>query len=86
MDLLKKIWPISFSQAKGEKDVFIIRLIVYIVAIVAVNVISAVVGMILGGGVLQIIASLVALVAGIIDLYCVAGIVFLILRFVGVFK
>jgi len=87
MDLLKKLFPLSFKYTKDVANL-IIGILIYIV-------IGAIGGVVLGligalAGILPIIGGLLGVVLGfigsIIDLYAVAGIVIQILVFVKVLK
>ncbi|MBE6594538.1 MAG: hypothetical protein E7644_01930 [Ruminococcaceae bacterium] len=80
MDILKKFWPSAFKLQKGEVRPFVIQLIIFVV-------VAAVLGVLMGflGGI-KIVGFIFAILGTLIDLYCTAGIVFSILRFVGVFK
>lgn len=78
MDMLKKIFPLSF----GASDVanLIIKILIYVVA-------GAVFGAIIGffGGI-PLIGMIVSIVCSLIDIYCLAGIVIAVLDFLKVLK
>ena len=77
MDLLKKIFPISFKAT--EKEAFIKALIIYIVA----DVICGIIGTLSQIPVIGIVLSLLSFIVGI---YATAGVVLSILVFVKVIK
>jgi len=87
MDFLKKFFPYSF----GIKDTsnFVIKIIVYAVAMIIGGALLGIIGWI-NSLLPQVVASLLGVVLGLlgslINLYCVAGIVILILVFCKVIK
>ena len=87
MDFLKKFFPYSF----GIKDTsnFVIKIIVYAVAMIVGGALLGIIGWI-NSLLPQVVASLLGVVLGLlgslINLYCVAGIVILILVFCKVIK
>lgn len=86
MDLLKKCFPASF----GTQDVagLVIRIIIYVVAMVVGGFLLALVGLITGwipiAGIF--IGWLLGLIGALVELYCVAGIVILILDYLKLLK
>lgn len=79
MDILKKVFPLSFKYV-GEVAQLVIGILIYLVAgIVA----GAVIGLLAQIPVLGIIFGLVG---GLVDLYCLAGIVILLLVHFKVLK
>jgi len=78
MDLLRKVWPLSFAVEKGDTKNFIIKLVIYAVAAIIFGVIFGLLGQI------QFIGFLFGIVGTVLDLYCTAGIVFCVLHFIGV--
>lgn len=86
MDALKKIFPYSF----GAKDTgaFVIKIIVYIVATIIGSVLLGLTGAITGW--IPVVGTLVGIILGaigtLIDVYCVAGIVILVLVYLKVLK
>ena len=80
MDFLKKVWPQAFGLKQKEVKPFVILLIIYVVADI---VLGAVAGLLAG---IPIVGLIFSIVGSLIGLYCTAGIVFSILKFVGVFK
>jgi len=75
MDMLKKFFPYSF----GAKDVtaLVIKIIVYVVAIIIGSVLLGLVGLITGW---------IPVLGTVILVYCVIGIVLLILDYLKVLK
>lgn len=78
MDLLRKVWPLSFAVEKGDTKNFIIKLVIYAVAAIIFGVVFGLLGQI------QFIGFLFSIVGTVLDLYCTAGIVFCVLHFIGV--
>lgn len=79
MDLLKKIFPLSFSFADTVANL-IVGILIYVVA-------SLLVGAILGLiGLIPLIGIVFQLIAGVFGLYCLAGVVIEILVFTKVLK
>lgn len=78
MDMLKKFFPFSF----GAKDVanLIIKIIIYLVIDV---VLGFVIGLLSG---IPVVGMIISLVSSLIGLYCLAGIVIVILVFCKVLK
>lgn len=78
MDILKKLFPVSFNAK--EKEPFIISLIIYVV-------LAVVGGLVLGflSGI-PVVGIIVSIVGGILDLYALIGIVLAILVFVKVIE
>ena len=74
MDLLKKLFPISFSYV-GEVAKLIIGIIIYVVIGIVGGVVIGLAGLIN----LQFVGVLLGLVGGLLDLYITAGIVIAIL-------
>ena len=86
MDFLKKFWPVSFKLKEKEVKPFVITLIVYVVIGAIAGVASLLSGIVFEALGLAFLGVLVGVVTSVIDLYCTAGIVFAILKFVNVFK
>ena len=87
MDFLKKFFPFSF----GIKDTsnFVIKIIVYAVAMIVGGVLLGIIGWInslLPAAVASLLGIILGLIGSLINLYCVAGIVILILVFCKVLK
>ena len=86
MDLLKKIFPISWKYQKEVKDL-VIGIIIYVVAGIIGGVLLAIAGLFTGIPVLgAILGILLRAVGAVIDLYVVAGIVIEVLLFTKVLK
>lgn len=78
MDILKKLFPVSFNAK--EKEPFIISLIIYVV-------LAVVGGLVLGFlSSIPVVGIIVSIVGGILDLYALIGIVLAILVFVKVIE
>lgn len=87
MDVLKKIFPLSFQKAGSVGDLIIGILLYLVVGIVAGALIwlaTMLTGWIPVVGAL--VAWLVGIIAAIIDIYVVAGIVVLVLAFLKILK
>ncbi|MCQ2427510.1 MAG: hypothetical protein MJ137_03775 [Clostridia bacterium] len=80
MDFLKKFWPHPFKLEKKVVKPFVIMLIIYVAVTVAASIISGVLSFV------PVLGWILSIVSWLVDLYCTAGIVFSILKFVGVFK
>ena len=89
MDILKKLFPLSWAKNKDITEL-VIKVIVYIVMAIIAGAVLWVAGMInawlpgnfLGG----LIGWILGLIGGIVELYTVAGIVFLFLVHFNVIK
>ena len=87
MDFLKKFFPFSF----GIKDTanFVVKIIVYVVAMIIGGVLLGIIGWLnslLPAGLAGLIGIILGLIGSLINLYCTAGIVVLILVFCKVLK
>lgn len=78
MELLKKIFPLSFDV----KDVanLIIRILIYLVAGIVIGFVLKIVSII------PIVNLVVGLVGGVVELYIAAGIVIAVLDFLNILK
>lgn len=86
MDLLKKIFPISWKYKNEVKDL-VIGIIIYLVAGIIGGVLLAIAGLFTGIPVLgAILGILLRAVGALIDIYVIAGIVIEILLFAKVIK
>ncbi len=76
MDMLKKIFPLSFGA--GDVAGLIIKILIYLVA-------GFVFGAVIGffGGI-PLIGLIVKIVCGLIDIYCLAGIIITVLDFLKI--
>ena len=85
MDLLKKIWPMSFKNNDSVQNL-VIGVVIYAVAAIIAGLILGVSGLV-AGLMPEMLGKLIGLVLGaigsLIDLYCVGGIVF---KFLAYFK
>ncbi len=79
MDTLKQIFPLSFKYTKDVANL-IIGILIYIVVGIIGGILIGIVGLI------PFIGFVVGLLGGLLDLYCVAGIVIQILVFAKVLK
>jgi len=84
MDVLKKIWFLSFKTKNEVKDL-IIPVIIYVVAPTVLSIIAGIFYRIPG---LSILGYLLSAVSGLFGLYCTAGAAFTFLNYfkVGPFK
>ena len=86
MDMLKKFFPYSF----GAKDVtaLVIKIIVYVVAMVAGGLLLGLIGLISGW--IPVLGAIIGWILGaigtVIEVYCVIGIVLSILDYLKVLK
>ena len=79
MDLLKKVFPLSFKYADTVANL-VIGILIYVVA-------GAVVGAILGWlSLIPILGLIFSLVSTVLGIYCLAGIVIEVLLFAKVLK
>ncbi len=79
MDILKKIWPFSFT-AKKDIAALIISLVVHVVA-------SIVIGFVIGIlAKIPVVGVIVGLVGGLVGLYFLVGIVLLLLDYFKILK
>ncbi len=79
MDILKKIFPLSFKFTQDVANL-IIGIIIYVVG-------GAVAGVLIGVlSHLVIVGPIIAIVGSLVDIYCVAGIVIQVLAFTKVLK
>ena len=83
MNFLKKFFPLSFKMAKDTKS-FIWGIVIYVVAPMIMGLVTAIIGFIPFIGFL--LAAVLGFVGGLLGLYCLAGLVFLILVFAKVIK
>ena len=87
MDLLKKIFPLSWKYKKDAKDL-IIGIIIYLVAGAIAGVLITVATKIAGllGAIGGLLAAVIGAVGGLIGLYVLIGIVLEVLLFTKVLK
>ncbi len=79
MELLKKIFPLSFKFSDSVANL-VIGILIYLVA-------GAVAGVAIGLlAKIPVVGILIGLVGGLVDLYCLAGIVIQVLDFCKVLK
>ena len=79
MDILKKIFPLSFRLSDNVAN-FVVGILIYVVVGTIVGVVLSFVPDLL------VISMLTGLTTSIVSLYCTGGIVVLILSFVKVLK
>lgn len=87
MDMLKKLFPLSFKENAEVKDL-VISIVVYVAAMVVAGLIFFLVGSLLGwipliGLLLGIVMKVIGVV---IEIYCVGGIVLAILDYCKLLK
>ena len=85
MDLLKKLFPFSF----GTKEVshLVVRTIIYILAVAVGTVLLSIIGILTGIPLVgPILATVLGVIGGLLDLYCLVGIVLLFLAHFNVLK
>lgn len=87
MDILKKFFPLSWKQV-ADVSSFVIGIIIYAVAAIIAGAVIFLATMLTGW--IPVVGALIGwalgLVGSLIDLYCVAGIVILILVYTKVIK
>ena len=87
MEFLKKLYP---RRAKAqEKDTLVKAIVFYAIGIVAVMVISFIIGFVAGlllGELAWIVTGIVGLIGTVVEIYCTGGIVVSILSFLNVIK
>ncbi len=81
MNTLKKLFPLSFKVKSGVLSLLINILIQVIVAAIA----GVLIGVIAGLG-LPVISWLFSIVCGLVDLYCLVGIILGLLYFFDIIK
>ena len=81
MDLLKKLWPTTFSVEKGNVSSLIIQLIIFLVICIVGGVIIGVLSAVLG-----FLWPVWSLIGGLFELYGIVGIVLCVLNFFDVVK
>ena len=80
MDLLKKIWPTPFMIKEKDTTSFVVQLIILVVVCAIASILIGVLAIV------PIVNILVGIVGGLIDLYCLIGIVLCVLQFLGILK
>ena len=87
MELLKKFWPYAMKERKSGGDLAI-AIIIYVVAGILAGAVIALTTFLIGW--IPVIGWLIAwalrIVSSLVELYCIAGIVFAILSFCKVLK
>lgn len=83
MDLLKKIFPISFAQKK-DLGTLIVSVIIQVVAGLIISVTLGVLGRFIGG--LFVLSAMLGLLGSIVGLYITGSIVFTFLDYFKVIK
>ena len=83
MDMIKKFFPFSFNFKEKDINGLVVSIIVYLVAGLVAGLVLGLLGKILAVIKLDIIVSILGFVVG---LYCLAGIVFAVLKFCDVLK
>ena len=88
MDLLKKFWPSAFKVAEKDVKDLIIKIVIYVIGSLIAGFVLGLIGIITGWiPVLGLLIGLVlGLVGGIVELYCLVGIVLVVLKFLGIVK
>ena len=88
MDMLKKFWPDAFSVQKGNIASLVVKLIVWIVAAAIAGVLLGIIGLVVVWIPLLgwLVATVLGIVGGLIELYSIIGIVLTILVFCDVLK
>ena len=86
METLKQIFPLSFKKHNGVADL-IIGILIYLVVGIVAGALIWVAGLLTGIPVVGTVLALVLrVVGGLVDLYVIAGIVIEILEYCGVLK
>lgn len=80
MDFLKALWPTPYKIRERDFASFIVQLVVFVVA-------CAVVGVIIGiCSFIPILGIIFWIVGGLVELYCVIGVVLCFLQYLGALK
>ena len=80
MDFLKKVWPTPFKVEPKNVSSLVVKLIVFFLVCVVASVLIGVLAH------LPLIGWIIGIVGGLVDLYCIIGIVLGILKFADVLK
>ncbi len=80
MDLLKTLWPTPFKIKPKDVGSFIVQLIVFAILCVVFSILIGVLAHI------PVLGWIFGIVGGLVDLYCVIGIVLCVLKFLDVLK
>lgn len=81
MDILKKLFPLSFMSKQNNTNALVLSATLYVAVMVAYFLISAVLGYLLG----TLAAWLLGLFGTLVGLYGTGGVVLSVLRYCGVF-
>lgn len=82
MDILKKIFPLSFLSKQKDTNALVLSAVLYGAILVAYYLISAVLGYMLG----TLASWLLGLLGTLVGLYGAGGVVLAVLRYCGVIK
>ena len=80
MEFLKTLWPTPFKVKSKDIGSLLVQLIIFVLVCVVASVLIAILSH------LPIIGWIIGIVGGLIDLYCVVGVVLAVLKFCDVLK
>ena len=80
MNILKKFFPFSFGVKTKEINSLIAGILIYVVIGIVMGALAGLLGNI------PVLNVLVGILTGVLEVYCTAGIVFAVLKFVNVMK
>lgn len=80
MDLLKTLWPTPFKIKSKDVSSFIVQLIIFAVVCIVFGILIGILAKI------PVLGWIFGIFGGLVDLYCIVGIVLCILKFLDVLK
>ena len=80
MEFLKTLWPTPFKVKPKDVSSLVVQLVIFVLVCVVASILIAILSA------LPIIGWIVGILGGLIDLYCVVGVVLAVLKFCDVLK
>ena len=80
MEFLKTLWPTPFKVKPKDVRSLVVQLVIFVLVCVVASILIAILSA------LPIIGWIVGILGGLIDLYCVVGVVLAVLKFCDVLK
>ena len=80
MEFLKTLWPTPFKVKTKDVSSLVVQLVIFVLVCVVASILIAILSA------LPIIGWIVGILGGLIDLYCVVGVVLAVLKFCDVLK
>ncbi len=80
MDFLKTLWPTPFKIKSKDVGSLVVQLVIFLLVCIVASVLIGILAH------LPIIGWIIGIVGGLVDLYCLVGIVLGILKFADVLK